>query len=42
MSDTRQRAGDWHGIQAIKAYRRRDYEAYVRHARIADRLWEKK
>jgi hypothetical protein len=40
MKEQRQRAADWHGIQAVKAYRRRDYEAYVRHARIADQLWQ--
>jgi hypothetical protein len=38
-SETRQRAGDWHGIQAVKAYRRRDYEAYIRHAKIAEAIW---
>ena len=36
---TRQRAADWHGVQAIKAYRRRDYETMVRHLRIADQIW---
>jgi hypothetical protein len=30
----------WHGIQAVKAYRRKDYDAYVRHVRIADKLWK--
>ena len=36
----RERAGDWHGIQAMKAYRRRDYPAYIRHARLAELLWK--
>ena len=39
MNEQRQRAADWHGNQAVKAYRRRDYEAYVRHVRIADKIW---
>lgn len=39
-SEGRMRAGDWHGNQAIKAYRRRDYDAYRRHARIAEILWK--
>lgn len=37
--DTRQRAADWHGNQAVKAYRKRDYAAYTRHAKIADKIW---
>jgi hypothetical protein len=40
MTDTRQRCGDWHGVQAMKAYRRKDYDAYRRHARIAELLWK--
>ena len=39
MLERRQRAADWHGEQAAKAYRRKDMGAYVRHAQIADRLW---
>ena len=39
MTATRQRAGDWHGVQAMKAYKRRDYEAYLRHSKIADAIW---
>jgi hypothetical protein len=39
-SEQRVRCGDWHGQQAIKAYRRKDYEAYIRHARIAELLWK--
>lgn len=39
MSETLQRAADWHGNQAVKAYRRRDWKAFKRHAAIADRLW---
>ena len=30
--------GDWHATMALKAYRRRDYETYTRHIRIADSL----
>lgn len=30
---------NWHGEQAIKAYRKRDYKTFRRHAAIADRLW---
>lgn len=37
--ETRQRAADWHGVQAVKAYRRKDYEAFTRHIKIADKLW---
>jgi hypothetical protein len=29
---------DWHATMALKAYRKRDYETYVRHIRIADDL----
>lgn len=29
----------WHGEQAVKAYRRKDMVAYVRHTQIADYLW---
>lgn len=29
---------DWHATQAIKAYRKRDYETFTRHIRIADQL----
>lgn len=32
-------AADWHGEQAVKAYRRKDMVAYVRHVQIADYLW---
>jgi len=32
-------AADWHGVQAVKAYRRKDMDAFVRHVRIADQLW---
>jgi hypothetical protein len=32
-------AADWHGTQAVKAYRRKDMDAFVRHVRIADQLW---
>jgi hypothetical protein len=39
MSIHIQNAANWHGIQAVKAYRRKDYDAYVRHTRIADKLW---
>jgi hypothetical protein len=38
MTETRQRAADWHATQAIKAYRRRDYDTYVRHIKMADQL----
>ncbi|MHC2284477.1 hypothetical protein [Bradyrhizobium barranii] len=31
-------ASDWHAAMALKAYRRRDYETYTRHIRIADSL----
>jgi hypothetical protein len=32
-------AADWHATMALKAYRKRDYEAYTRHICIADGLW---
>jgi hypothetical protein len=32
------RVADWHATLALKAYRKRDYETYVRHIKIADRL----
>jgi hypothetical protein len=32
-------AANWHGAQAAKAYRRRDLVTYLRHVRIADKLW---
>jgi hypothetical protein len=32
-------AADWHGLQAVKAYRRKDMDAFVRHVRVADQLW---
>lgn len=32
-------AANWHGVQAVKAYRRKDMDTYVRHVRIADQLW---
>lgn len=35
----RANAADWHGTQAVKALRRKDLDAYVRHVRIADQLW---
>jgi hypothetical protein len=35
---TREATADWHATQALKAYRKRDYETYVRHIRIADDL----
>lgn len=40
MQETRQRAGDWHGMQAAKAYRQRRYKDYARHATIADAIWK--
>jgi hypothetical protein len=36
---TTQRAANWHGEQAAKAYRARNMKAFKRHTRIADRLW---
>jgi len=38
----KQRVADWHGAMAVKAYRARNYEAYTRHIRIADKLWGSK
>lgn len=35
------RVAEWHGAMAIKAYRKRDYETYIRHIRIADIYWSK-
>jgi hypothetical protein len=35
---TLQNAADWHATMALKAYRKRDYETYTRHIRIADKL----
>jgi hypothetical protein len=35
----RSNAANWHGEQAVKAYRRKDMVAYVRHVQIADHLW---
>jgi hypothetical protein len=32
------RVADWHGLQAAKAYRKRQYGLYIRHARIHDKL----
>jgi hypothetical protein len=32
-------AANWHGEQAVKAYRRKDMGAFVRHTQIADHLW---
>jgi hypothetical protein len=34
-------AANWHGAQAAKAYRRRDMVTYLRHVRIADKLWRR-
>lgn len=31
-------AADWHATQAMKAYRKRDYETYTRHIRLRDAL----
>ena len=31
-------AADWHAHQAMKAYRKRQYDVYRRHIRIADEL----
>ena len=31
-------AADGHATMALKAYRKRDYETYTRHIRIADSL----
>lgn len=38
----RSNAADWHGVQAVKAYKRKDMDAFVRHVRIADQLWGRK
>jgi hypothetical protein len=35
----RANAAAWHGEQAVKAYRRKDMVAFVRHVAIADYLW---
>jgi hypothetical protein len=35
----RSNAADWHGEQAVKAYRRKDMDSYVRHVALADHLW---
>lgn len=31
-------AADWHATMAIKAYRKREWDTYRRHIRIADKL----
>jgi hypothetical protein len=31
-------AADWHATMAMKAYRKRQYNDYLRHIRIADEL----
>lgn len=31
-------AADWHARMALKAYRKRDYDVYTRHIKIADQL----
>jgi hypothetical protein len=31
-------AADWHAHQALKAYRKKQYDTYRRHIRIADQL----
>ncbi len=39
-------AATWHATMALKAYRRKDWETYTRHIKIADglrlprRMWE--
>lgn len=33
-------AADWHATMAMKAYRKRDWDTYRRHIRIADGLRE--
>jgi hypothetical protein len=35
----RSNVANWHGEQAVKAYRRKDMVAYMRHVAIADHLW---
>jgi hypothetical protein len=37
-----ERVANWHGEQAVKAYRARRYKDFRRHARIADSLWPAK
>lgn len=37
-----QRVANWHGEQAMKAYRARRYADYRRHLKIADALWAAK
>jgi aminoglycoside phosphotransferase len=39
LMTARSNAANWHGEQAVKAYRRKDMVAYVRHVKIADHLW---
>lgn len=31
-------AADWHATMALKAYRKKDLDLYIRHIRIADQL----
>lgn len=38
MITTTSNAADWHAHMAMKAYRRRDWETYRRHIKIADEL----
>lgn len=38
MDHTLASVADWHATQALKAYRKRDYETFTRHIRIADDL----
>lgn len=40
MKVTTANAADWHAAMALKAYRKRDYQTYTRHIRIADQLRE--
>lgn len=40
MNTTISNAADWHANMALKAYRKRDYDTYVRHIKIADQLRE--
>ncbi|MGM5019249.1 hypothetical protein [Tardiphaga sp. 367_B4_N1_1] len=37
---TMNNAADWHAHQAMKAYRKREYDVYRRHLSIADGLRE--
>jgi hypothetical protein len=37
--ERRSNVAAWHGEQAVKAYRRKDMDSYVRHVSIADYLW---